>query len=74
MRKVIRNLGMDIQFNPSFIELRIPEKVNSADSKEQKGPSMTYLGAFSDENTLSWVMQEANVSDRIMNLTPSESS
>lgn len=35
---------------------------------------MTYLGAFSDENTLSWVMQEANVSDRIMNLTPSESS
>ena len=73
MKKVIRNLGVDIQFNSSFIELRVSEKANSVRGKEQKESSITYLGIFPDENTLSWVMEEANVRDRIMNLTPSES-
>lgn len=34
---------------------------------------MIYLGPFPNESMVLWVMWEAHVSDRIMNLTPSES-
>ena len=34
---------------------------------------MIYLGSFPNETMVLWVMWEAHVSERIMNLTPSES-